>query len=191
MTWGAGGARAGRLPFARLPADAASDLRPAAMRPLVQAASRNKIGNADSRQALEPLALGVARHEDVKLAFFLDISSAANRRLQNIISSPNACARTALWTRWSGRRGPCCPRGLKNRLVGSGPEDALLKQPLKAPALAGSFFRRCEGTVYSVRLQPARRWGPREERQPRLTQFKVLLPPRCDCGPGNWHKIFG
>src|SRR6266852_8059231 len=47
------------------------------------------------------------------------------------------------WARRSRRRGLWCPRHLENRLVGGGPEDALLKQPLTAPALAGSSLRRC------------------------------------------------
>jgi hypothetical protein len=116
------------------------------MQPLVQAASRTRIANAEGLQAhaLEPLALGRVGHERVEHSFFLDMSSAARLPLLNIDGSPVHRVRgLAYWAQRSRRRGPCCPSGLDNGLVGGGPEDALLKQPLTVPALAGLSIRRC------------------------------------------------
>jgi len=65
------------------------------------------------------------------------------------------------------------PRCLENGLVGGGPEDALLKQPLRAPALAGSSIRRC-GRIF---IQYAyNRAGVRDRWRPaaaaKLAEFK-------------------
>ncbi len=67
------------------------------------------------------------------------------------------------------------PRCLENGLVGGGPEDALLKQPLRAPALAGSSIRRC-GRIF---IQYAyNRAGVRDRWRPaaaaKLAEFKGL-----------------
>jgi hypothetical protein len=84
--------------------------------------------------------------------------------------------------RWSRRRGPCCPSGLENGLVGGGPEDALLKQPLTAPALAGLSIRRCRRIFiqWIYNLAGVRRLSA-SARRPRTRRVQGCLPLECDC----------
>jgi hypothetical protein len=132
--------------------DDAPVARPVTTQPLTQTARSIRIPNPDSSRtpAFGPLVLGSIGHENEERLFLLDVPCLATPVFVSIVDAPRIACGMRCSLRRSRGRGPwwpCCPG---DGPIGGGPEDALLKQPLRTPASAGSTVRRLRKTFIQV-----------------------------------------